>query len=149
MRLAESLLGAGRNAAAQTAASEAAAILEPCGLGASRSAADALRINGLAAARLGNHEQAERQFDRAMKLLQPSEKVHSAPPASPELAKLLAAQGELAADLHNYTEAADDYHQALEQLDRMFDARAADHPLRAEYLRALGKLTTKDTQEAK
>ncbi len=149
LRLAESLLGAGRNANAQTAAGEAAAILEPCGLGASRSAADALRINGLAAARLGNHEQAERQFDRAMKLLQPSDKVDSAPLATPELAELLAAQGELAADLHNDTEAADDYHQAVDQLDRMFDAKAADHPLRAEYLRALGKLTTKHTKEAK
>ena len=59
---------------------------------------------------------------------------------SPVSAAVLAAQGELAGDLQNYTAAADDYHAALDQLAQLFDKQAADHPLRAEYLHALAML---------
>jgi tetratricopeptide (TPR) repeat protein len=143
LRLAGIFLRAGRNTDAQASAGEAQKILADAGLNASRPAADALRIGGLAALRQGNRELSERQFDRAQKLLRPADDNHPVP-ASPELAALLAAQGELAGDLQNYTEAADDYRQAIEQLSQMFESRAANHPLRAEYLQALAKLLVRE-----
>ena len=140
LRLADVFLRAGRNADAQKTAVEAQPILDHAGLNASRSAADALRIIGLAELRQGNREQAERQFDRAQQLLRPADKDHPAQPPSLELAALLAAQGELAGDLQNYSDAADDYHQALDQLTQLFETQAVNHPLRAEYLHALAML---------
>jgi tetratricopeptide (TPR) repeat protein len=144
LRLADIFLRAGRNADAQATAGEASAILDRAGLSDSRSAADALRISGLAALRQGNREQAERQFDRAMKVLRPSDESHPTQQSSPELAAMFAAQGELAGDLRNYTASVDDYHQALDQLAQLFDTRAAEHPLRAEYLHALAMLLAHD-----
>ena len=142
LRLAESFLRASRNAEAQTAAEQALTILDRAGLNASRSAADALRISGLAALRQGNREMSERQLDRAQELLHAANENHPAqsPAVSPESSAVLAAQGELAADLQNYSDAADDYHAALDQLSQLFDKQSADHPLRAEYLHALAML---------
>ena len=133
LHLADIFLRAGRNADAKTTAGDAQKILDQAGLNASRSAADALRIIGLAELRQGDREQAERQFDRAQKLLRAADENHPAQQASLELAELLAAQGELAGSLQNYTDAADYYHQALDQLTQLFDAQAANHPLRAEF----------------
>lgn len=153
LRLADALLQAGQNAEAQSSATEAEAMLEHCGLAASRPAADALRIAALAALRQGNQEQAERQFQRAMKILRPADETDSAAsslqtqavrPPSLEFAELLAAQGELAADLQNYAAATDDYHQALDQLDLLFESKAAGHPLRADYLHSLAMVFVRE-----
>jgi tetratricopeptide (TPR) repeat protein len=153
LRLADALLQAGDNARAQATASAAQRILEDAGLGASRSAADALRISGLALLRQGNRENAERQFDRAMKLLRPlkenpSSESSVALPATPEFAALLAAEGELAGELQNYTAATDDYRQALDELDKLFESQAANHPLRADYLHALAMLLVREKKPA-
>lgn len=149
LRLAGVFVRAGRNADAESTAGEALAILDRAGLKASRSAADGLRISGLTALRLGDRAEAARQFDRAMKILRPTDEAHPMQQPSLALAQLFAAEGELAGDLQNYADAAGDYHQALSQLADLFENQAANHPLRAEYLHALAMLSVRQDKPAK
>jgi tetratricopeptide (TPR) repeat protein len=150
LRLADALLRAKRFSEAEAAAEECARILAHANLSASRFSADAYRISGSAALRQGKRLLAERQFDRATKLLRPIDEtsapendsgaVAAAQSESIELVQLLAAEGEFAGELQNYAAAADDYRSALHQLALLFESQAASHPLRAEYLHALAML---------
>ncbi len=153
IRLAETQLAVGDAAAAHSSVASAQKILDHAGLTDSRPMADALRIDGEAAVDEGKYVRAAAIFDQAMKLLRPDEgqppdtispSGSAFHPSSIELVKLLAAQGELANRLQNYTAAADDYHEALAQLDTLFESEAANHPLRARYLDALAMILLRE-----
>ena len=131
---------------AQALANKARSILEENELGHQPAMARALRIAGLAALRQGNRDLAQRDLEQAARLLgpstEPSEKLPSdgLPPAALESAALAAAQGELAVVLETYSAADTDYERALKLVDEMFGDRAAQHPLRADYLVGLARL---------
>lgn len=141
LRLAELDLHEGKLAEAHALANAAESILEENELGKRPAMARALRIAGLAALREGNRDMAQRDLEQAANLLPPaSEPPDGLPPAGLDSAALAAAQGELAVVLETYSAAEADYERALKLVDAMFGDRAAQHPLRAEYLVGLARL---------
>ncbi len=146
LRLAEIELHTANLSEAQALANDARSILGENELGHQPAMARALRIAGLAALRQGNRDLAQRDLEQAARLLgsstEPSEKLPSdgLPPAALESAALAAAQGELAVVLETYSAADTDYECALKLVDEMFGDRAAQHPLRADYLVGLARL---------
>jgi tetratricopeptide (TPR) repeat protein len=141
LRLAEIQLQSGQLADAQAMANGAVAILDGNQLGKQPATARALRIAGLAALRQGNRDLAQRDLEQAATILAPpAELPDGYPPAALESAALAAARGELAVVLETYSAAEADYERALKLVDEMFGERAAQHPLRAEYLVGLARL---------
>jgi len=129
---------AGRAAAAQTRG------LPPI------EAAQAARIAGLAAVRLGDRDLAQRKLDEAAQILAESgtPKSDETPSAALESADMAAARAELATVLETYSSAQTDYREALRLLDLTFGAAAKQHPLRADYLAGLARLYVRQKNAA-